>query len=375
MAMRGLATIFWLGTKELRSVLRDTVMVVFIIWSFTLGITSKAGSQGESVNNASVAIVDQDGSALSARIETALYPPYFQRPDQISISEMEDLMDAGEYMFVIVIPPRFAADLIAGRGATVQVNADATAATQASLGVGYIQSIIDGEAARFLGQTEIASSVVDLVDRRSFNEAGIAVWFGSMVALLDQVTMLVIILTGAALLREREHGTIEHLMVMPLTPLQIAFAKIWANGLVILICFGLSLLLIVNALMQVPVAGSIGLLLFGTLIYLFAASSIGVFLGIVSRSMAQFALLMIITILPMQMLSGGMSPVESQPDFIQPVSWILPSRHYMEFSQAIVFRGAGLDVVWPEFLTIAGLGTIFLVASLMAFRRSLASGG
>lgn len=375
MGMRALATILWLGTKELRSVLRDTVMVVFIIWSFSLGVTSKAGSQGESVNNASVAIVDQDGSALSARIETALYPPYFQRPDQISISEMEDLMDAGEYMFVIVIPPRFAADLIAGRGATVQVNADATAATQASLGVGYIQSIIDGEAARFLGQTEMASSVVDLVDRRSFNAAGIAVWFGSIVALLDQVTMLVIILTGAALLREREHGTIEHLMVMPLTPLQIAFAKIWANGLVILICFGLSLLLIVNAIMQVPVAGSIGLLLLGTVIYLFAASSIGVFLGTVSRSMAQFALLMIITILPMQMLSGGMSPVESQPDFIQPVSWILPSRHYMEFSQAIVFRGAGLDVVWPEFLTIAGLGTIFLVASLIAFRRSLASGG
>lgn len=372
--MRWIHTVFWLGTKELRSVLRDTVMVVFILWSFTLGISMKAESSGETVNNASVAIVDEDRSALSARIYNALYPPYFQVPEYISAGDMQALMDAGEYMFVVVIPPRFSADLIGGRGATVQVNADATAVSQASLGVGYIQNIINDEVARFL-ERENQVSVVDLVLRRSFNEAGIASWFGSLVSLLDQLTMLVIILTGAALLREREHGTIEHLMVMPLTSLQIAAAKIWANGLVILVCFSLSLVLLVQGWMQIPFAGSLWLLGLGTVIYLFAASAIGVFLGTVSRSMAQFALLMIITIFPMQMLSGGMSPVESQPDFIQPFSWLLPSRHYIEFGQAIAFRGAGLDVVWPEFLTIAGLGTVFLVASLSLFRRSLTAGG
>ncbi|MCE8006872.1 ABC transporter permease [Aestuariivita sp.] len=372
--MRWLSTVFWLGTKELRSVLRDTVMAIFILWSFTLGVSMKAQSSGETVNNASVAIVDQDRSALSARIDTALYPPYFQMPDHIAVSDMDTLMDEGAYMFVIVIPPRFAADLIAGRGAAVQVNADATAVSQASLGVGYIQSIINEEVARYLDAPD-QPAVVDLVLRRSFNEAGIAAWFGSLVSLLDQLTMLVIILTGAALLREREHGTIEHLMVMPLSSLQIAMAKIWANGLVILVCFSASLVLIVQAWMEVPVAGSLGLLGLGTVIYLFAASAIGVFLGTVARSMAQFALLMIITIFPMQMLSGGMSPVQSQPDFIQPFSWLLPSRHYIEFGQAIAFRGAGFDVVWPEFLVIAGLGTIFLAASLLLFRRSLSAGG
>ncbi|MEL7281453.1 MAG: ABC transporter permease [Pseudomonadota bacterium] len=370
---RWLHTVFWLGTKELRSVLRDTVMVVFILWSFTLGISLKAQSSGETVNNASVAIVDQDRSALSGRIHNALYPPNFQVPDYISAGDMQRLMDEGEYMFVIVIPPRFSADLIGGRGTTVQVNADATAVSQASLGVGYIQNIINFEVSRFLQRNDQVD-VVELVQRRAFNEAGISLWFGSLVGLLDQLTMLVIILTGAALLREREHGTIEHLMVMPLTSLQIAAAKIWANGLVILLCFSLSLVLLIQGWMQVPVAGSLWLLGFGTIIYLFAASAIGVFLGTVSRSMAQFALLMIITIFPMQMLSGGMSPVESQPDFIRPVSWLLPSRHYIEFGQAIAFRGAGIDVVWPQFLTIAVLGTIFLVASLVLFRRSLSTG-
>lgn len=372
--MRGISSIFWLGTKELRSVMRDTVMVVFILWSFTLGVSMKAQSSGETVNNASVAIVDQDRSALSARIGTALYPPYFQLPEYIAVTDMQALMDAGDYMFIIVIPPRFAADLIAGRGVSVQVNADATAVSQASLGVGYIQSIINDEVARFLGR-ETQPAIVELAQRRAFNEAGVSAWFGSLVSLLDQLTMLVIILTGAALLREREHGTIEHLMVMPLTAFQIAMAKIWANGLVILTCFSASLILIVQTWMEVPVAGSMTLLGAGTVIYLFAASAIGVFLGTVARSMAQFALLMIITIFPMQMLSGGMSPIESQPDFIQPFSWLLPSRHYIEFGQAIAFRGAGLDVVWPEFLTIAGLGAVFLSASLLLFRRSLSAEG
>lgn len=372
--VQGVGNIFWLGTKELRSVLRDTVMVVFIIWSFTLGIVSKAESNGETVNNASVAIVDQDRSELSGRIFTALYPPYFQVPDYIEVTEVDQAMNDGAYMFVIVIPPRFAADIIEGRGASVQINADATAVSQASLGVGYIQSIIDGEVARFLDQ-EDGGGLVELIERRSYNEAGIAIWFGSMVSLLDQLTMLVIILTGAALLREREHGTIEHLLVMPLTAFQIAMAKVWANGLVLLVCFVLSFLLIVRQWMEVPIAGSFGLLILGTILYLFAAAAIGVFLGTVSRSMAQFALLMIITILPMQMLSGGMAPVESQPDFIQPFSWLLPSRHYMAFGQAIAFRGAGIDVVWPEFLAIVGLGSVFFAASLVMFRRSLSAIG
>ncbi|MEM8800924.1 MAG: ABC transporter permease [Pseudomonadota bacterium] len=371
--MRGVSTVFWLGTKELRSVLRDTIMVVFIIWSFTMAVNMKAQSSGETVNNASVAIVDQDRSALSGRLFSALYPPYFQAPDEISVRDMQTSMDAGDHMFVVVIPPRFSADLIAGRGATVQVNADATAVRQASLGVGYIQNIIEDEVLRFLGE-ETQVPLVELVPRRAFNEAGYAAWFDALVSLLDQLTMLIIILTGAALLREREHGTIEHLMVMPLNAFQIAMAKIWANGLVILVCFVLSLTLMVRGWIGVPIAGSIWLLGFGTVIYLFAASAIGVFLGTVSRSMAQFALLAIICIFPMQMLSGGTSPIESQPEFIQPITWFLPSRHYIEFGQAIAFRGAGIDVVWPEFLAIAGLGSLFLISSLILFRRSLTAG-
>jgi ABC-2 type transport system permease protein len=210
------------------------------------------------------------------------------------------------------------------------------------------------------------------VQHRAFNPNGTAMWFGSIVALLDNLSMLTIILTGAALLREREHGTIEHLLVMPLTGFQIVMSKVWANGLIILVAFSLSTLLIVESVLDVPIAGSRLLLVGGTTIYLFAAAAIGIFLGTIARTMAQFALLLMMVIMPMMMLSGGMTPIESQPEIIQPVTWFLPSRHYMAFAQAVVFRGADLTIVWPQLLTIMGLGSIFFVGSLALFRRSIA---
>lgn len=207
--------------------------------------------------------------------------------------------------------------------------------------------------------------------RRAFNPNGTQAWFRAIAGLADQLSMLVIILTGAALLREREHGTIEHLLVMPITAIEIALAKVWSNGLVIIAAFVGSLLLIVEGALDIPVAGSRGLLLLGTTIYVFAAAAIGIFLGTLARTMAQFSLLMIMAVMPMMMLSGGMSPVESQPQWVQYLTWFLPSRHYISFMQAIVYRGADFSIVWPEFATVLVMGLTFLAASLLLFRRSI----
>lgn len=371
--MRSLANIFWLGTKELRSVFADTLLVAFIIWSFTFSITQRATGIGETVNNASIAVVDEDRSALSRRLSNVLYPPYFKRPDLIEAVGVDRAMDQSHYMFVIVIPPRFEAELRQGRRPEIQLNIDATAVMQAALGAGYIQNILTTEIAAYAKRSdEQVSAPVSIVTRRAFNANGTVKWFTAIVALLDQLSMLTIVLTGAALLRERERGTIEHLLVMPLSSFEIAMAKVWANGLVIFVAFTLSMIFIVGGVLDVPMAGSRPLLLAGTAIYLFAAAAIGIFLGTISRTMAQFALLMLMTVMPMMMLSGGVSPIESQPAAVQPLTWLLPSRHYMAFAQAVVFRGAGADIVWPQFLTVAGLGSVFFAASLMLFRRSIA---
>lgn len=370
--MRTWENIFWLGTKELRSVLRDGLMVGLILFAFSLSIYSKATGFSDSVNNASIAIVDEDQSAMSRAVQTAFYPPYFKRPQVISATEIDSAMDQDRFMFVVSIPPNFEKHLREGRQPSIQINIDATAVGQASLGNGYIQSIISAEVNRFVRRSdETTTSYVTLVSRRAFNPNGTGMWFNAMVALLDNLSMLTIILTGAALIREREHGTIEHLLVMPLTSFQIAMAKVWANGLIILVAFVLSLLFVVEGLLDVPVAGARVLLLLGTTLYLFAAAAIGIFLGTIARTMAQFGLLTMMVIMPIMMLSGGMTPIESQPEIIRPVTWFLPSRHYMAFAQAVVFRGADLSIVWPQLVTIVGLGSIFFTGSLALFRRSV----
>ncbi len=371
--MTSFLNIFWLGLKEIRSLISDLVMVLFVIYAFTVAIYVQATGTSNEVNNASIAFVDEDGSALSKELINAFYPPRFQLPETIDAGEVEDAMDKGRFMFVVVIPPLFENDLRAGRNPDIQVNIDATAMQQAGIGANYIKNIINDRVSSFLKRTDVtAPEPINLVIRKLFNPNGISSWFTSVVAIINQITLLTVVLTGAAVIREREHGTLEHLLVMPLTAFEIAMAKVWANGLVILIATGVSLFLIVQMALKVPFAGSVALWFFGVVLYLFFATALGIFLGTISRSMAQFALLIILVILVLMLLSGGNTPVESQPEWLQYITFFLPSRHFVSFSQVIIYRGGGISAVWPQFLMVGAIGLGFFVYSLALFRKSIA---
>lgn len=371
--MRSLENILWLGLKELRSLLSDAVLVVFVVYAFTWTVYSQATGTSNEVRNASIAFADEDGSALSKELANAFFPPRFQRPVPISTSEIEDAMDRGRFMFVVTIPPGFESDLRAGRHPDIQVNIDATAMQQAGIGAGYIKNIINQRIATFLSRTDPESGdAVNLVVRKLFNPNGVSAWFTSVVAIINQLTLLTIVLTGAAVIREREHGTLEHLLVMPLTAFEIAVAKVWANGLVILIATGLSLFLVVQTVLEVPFAGSHLLWFGGVILYLFFATALGMFLGTISRSMAQFALLIVLVVVVLQLLSGGSTPVESQPRWLQAVTYLLPTRHFVSFSQVIIYRGGGIGAVWPQFAMVTAIGLGFFVYSVSRFRKSIA---
>ena len=371
--MTSFLNIFWLGLKEIRSLVSDMVMVVFVIYAFTLAIYVQATGTSSEVNNASIAFVDEDGSALSKELINAFYPPRFQMPEMITAGEVETAMDKGRFMFVVVIPPMFEEDLSAGRNPDIQLNIDATAMQQAGIGANYIKNIINDRISSFLTRTDdIATQPINLVIRTLFNPNAVSSWFKSVVAIINQITLLTIVLTGAAVIREREHGTLEHLLVMPLTAFEIAMAKVWANGLVILIATGASLFLIVQMALKVPFDGSVTLWFVGVVLYLFFATALGIFLGTISRSMAQFALLIILVVLMLQLLSGGSTPVESQPQWLQYMTFFLPSRHFVSFSQVIIYRGGGFSAVWPQFLMVGAVGLGFFVYSLVLFRKSIA---
>lgn len=370
--MKRLENIFLLGLKELRSLWRDKVLLFLMLWVFTGGVYVAASAMSTDINKAPIAIVDEDHSPLSWRIGGAFYPPYFLPPERIAFSAVDRYLDTGKVTFVIQIPANFERDVLAGRRPAVQVNVDATRMSQAFIGANYISNILTGEVATFVrGHRAETPRAVDMVVRYRFNPNLEGHWFGGVVEIINNVNLLAIMLAGAAIVREREHGTLEHLLVMPLTPFEIMMAKVWSNVLVIVVGAGLSIELVIKGVLAVPIAGSVPLFLLGAALYLYSATSIGIFLGTLARSMPQLGLLMILTIIPLQMLSGGITPRESMPELVQTVMEAAPTTHFVALAQGILYRGAGLDVVWPQFLAIAVIGIVFFLLALSRFRRAI----
>ena len=371
--LRHLANIYRLGIKELWSLWRDPMMLFLIIYTFTVAVYTAGTAMPETLHRTPIAIVDEDDSALSARIIGAFYPPSFTPPVRISQAEVDPGLDAGRYTLVLVIPPDFQRDLLAGRTPAVQLNVDATRMSQAFAGSGFAQQIIQGEVAEFLQrQRAVPVYPVELVTRVRFNPTLSNTWFGSPMELVNLITMLSIILTGAALIREREHGTVEHLLVMPVTPTEIMLAKIWSMALVVLLASALSLNGVIRGVLQVPIEGSLWLFFSGVALHLFATTSMGIFMATLARSMPQFGLLMVLIMMPLQMLSGGVTPRESMPTWVQWAMSLAPTTHFTELSQAILYRGAGIDVVWSSFVALALIGSVLFALSLRRFRATIA---
>jgi ABC-2 type transport system permease protein len=318
-----------------------------------------------------IGVVDEDQSDLSGRLLGALNPPLIKRAVLITANEIDPTMDDGRLVFVLEIPPRFEQDLLAGRQASLQLNIDATAMSQAGNGAVYIESIIVQEVAKFLTGTEVAvPTPVSVVINAKFNPNLYASWFPSVMQVINNITMLAVILTGAALIREREQGTVEHLLVMPVVPAEIMLAKIIANALVILIAAGLSLSFVVQWWLGVPIAGSLSLFLAGGALYAFTVAALGILLGTQTSTMGQFGLLAIPVLVVMQLLSGGATPMESMPVWLQHVMRIVsPTPHFVAFSQAVLYRGADFSIVWPWLVAMAAIGGVYFFFALYRFRR------
>jgi len=369
---RTLANIWHLGVKELWGLWRDPAMLVLIAFMFGFSVYSGARAMPETLNRAPIAIVDEDASPLSTRIAAAFYPPHFLPPSMIGLAQLDRGMDAGIYTFALVIPVNFQRDVLAGRAPALQLNVDATRMSQAFNGAGSIQQIVQGEVAAFVQRHRGSTAApVELALRARFNPTLDKGWFGAMTQLINNVTMVSILLCGAALIREREHGTIEHLLAMPVTPTEIMLSKVWAMGLVVLVAVAASLQFVVKGLVGVPVEGSTALFLLTTALHLFATTAMGIFMATLTRSMPQFALLLVLVLLPLQMLSGGSTPRESMPLVVQHIMLAAPTTHFTIAGQAILFRGAGLGIVWPQLVALGVIGGVFFGVALRRFRRTI----
>lgn len=363
-----------LGFKELRSLLRDPIMLVLIVYAFSFSIYTAATAMPETLNKAPIAVIDEDRSQLSQHIIDALYPPYFMPPAMIIPAELDARMDAGLDTFALHIPAGFQRDVLAGRAPVIQLSVDATRMSQAFTGSGHIQVIVQEQVNEFVRRHRaVASPPVELVLRARFNPQLNKAWFGGVMQIINNITMLSIVLTGAALIREREHGTLEHLLVMPVTPFEIMSAKVLAMAAVVLVASAFALNVVVRGLMGVPIEGSLPLFFTGAALHLFATTSLGIFLATLARSMPQFGMLLLMVLLPLQMLSGGSTPRENMPELVQFVMLAAPNTHFVMLSQGILYRGAGLAVVWPQLVSLAVIGSALFMLSLARFRKTLAS--
>jgi ABC-2 type transport system permease protein len=363
--------VFRLGIKELRGVRADVVLVFLIVYSFTYSVYEPARNSAGELNNASVAVVDEDHSEASRRIIDGMRKPFALPAKEISIDEVDREMDLGKYTFVVNIPPNFERDLMNRRWTPIQFNVDATAMSQVTTGARYVQNVIAQEVAALRGNPVNVRAEVQLVVRAKYNANLDDYRFAGIAQIINNITLVAMFLTGAAVIREREHGTLEHLLVLPLGPAEICLAKIWANGLVVVVAAQLSLLIVVQGWLGVPIPGSIPLFVLGQLIYLFAVTSLGLFLATLATTMPQFAPLAMSVFLVLELLSGGATPLESMPEALQTVMQFSPTTHFVTFAPAILFRGADLDIVWPEFAWVGGIGAVLFTAAVLRFRKTL----
>ncbi len=373
---RHISNVYRLTIKELRSIVADPVMLALVAFSFTIAIYAAATGASTEATNLSVGIVDEDHSDLSRRIADGLTPPTFKPAVEITAPEIDPAMNAQRFLFVIEIPQRFQEDILAGRQPSVQIDVDATASAQAFNGMTYIQNVILKYVAAFVAGREGGSGEpIKVVTHAKFNPNFKSSWFTGVMQIISNLTMITVMLTGAALIREREQGTVEHLLVMPVVPMEIMLAKIMANGLVVLGATGLSLLFVVQWWLQVPIAGSVLLFLAGSCIYVFTVASLGIALGTVAATMAQFGLLSIPVLLVMMLLSGSTTPLESMPVWLQYLmKTISPTPHFVIFAQDVLYRGADAAIVWPELLATAVIGGVYFVFALRRFRSVIFSG-
>jgi ABC-2 type transport system permease protein len=334
--------IVYLGVKELISLSRDPVLIFLILYSFTFSVYTPAKSAVMDVVNASIAIVNEDDSQVARTIREAMLPPLFLPAPEILFGDINKSMDAAKYTFVVDIPPKFQHDLSRNLRPTVQIVVDATAMSQAGRGPGYLKNIIMQTVAPFwpyAGRVN-GQRLVKLNTRGDFNPNYEQSWFVAINQIINNISVLAIFLTGAAVLREREHGNIEHLLVMPLQPYELMLAKVWANGLVVVVA---------------------------------AMASLGIMLATLVRSMPQFGLLAFPVFIIMNLLSGGNTPLESMPVALQNIMQFVPSTHFVSFSQAVLFRDATFAMVWPAMAKMFLIGCAYMVVTLSRFRKMLAA--
>jgi ABC-2 type transport system permease protein len=377
-AGRWLRQLTVLAAKELRQLWRDRWLFLFVVYIFTGHIFVAAGAVATELQRAALLVHDADRSAAARELVHLFRPPYFLFAGTVADAAAgQRALDDGRAALVLDIPPGFARTLTEGRApATVQLLVDTSKASLGFLAASYSARIVAGfaheHAARRLARAGVDAAQLPAIaaaPRVWHNPNLYEPWFATLTDLLTMMTVACILLPAAALVREKERGTIEQLLVSPLTPLQIMLAKVLAMLLVVLAGTAVSLFAIMQPVYGVPAKGSVPLLFALTALYVFANAGLGLAAATFARNSAQVGMLVLLLVVPMVMLSGAHTPLETMPGWLQELMRLSPLRYFIEIAFGILLRGAGLELLWGKVLAIAALGGALFALGLWRFRR------
>ena len=369
---RWLRQVVALVVKEWRQLLRDTALAGFVVFIFTIDILIAAGAPALDLRAAPVGLIDRDASAASRELVGRLRAPYF---DVRAVADDETRLardlERGRLRAVLIVPHGFERALVRGETAQAQLVVEAADSNLGYLVASYTERIVALLAADLAPAWAASEALpeVRLQARFRFNPALTEAWYSTISELLTMLTVASILLPAAALVREKERGTIEQLLVSPLSPLQIVLSKVLAMAGVVLIGSLVAVGLVMRTLLDVPIAGSAPLFFALVALYAMTASGLGIVAATYARSSGQVGLIVLLLVMPIIMLSGTWNLRESMPGWLQAAIYLSPLRYTVDIAYGVLLKGAGLAAVAKPAALMVLLGLAFLALGTARFRR------
>ncbi|MDY6941513.1 MAG: ABC transporter permease [Pseudomonadota bacterium] len=361
--------------KELLQFRRDIFLLIVVVYAFSAHLLIAGSGIEIQLKNGAVTIADHDNSPASRELIYRFREPLFKiQGTELNPDAAMSLLDHGDTMLLLEIPPDFNESLILGRPTAVQLFVDTSNSVLGSLATSYAAQIVGGfgiemATARLQAGGGGGLPVVESAHRLWFNPNAEDVWFVPITELLTMITMLSIMLPAAAMVREKERGTVEQLLVSPLSPLEIMLPKVIAMTFVILIGVTIAVYGVLGPVFDVPLRGNLPLFYVLTAIYVFSTAGFGLAISTVVQNLAQVGMMVIMLLSPMLLLSGTWVPPEAMPEFLAKVMLLSPLHHYIEISMGILLKGTGLDVLWPSVVGMILLGSGVFAFGAWRFRR------
>lgn len=361
--------------KELLEFRRDRIVVLFVLYAFTGDLLADAGLR-IALYNAGLSVLDHDRSALSRELVGRFPEPYFQlQPPPRDLEDVAHGLDSGRDMVGLILPPGVEASLARGDRVSLQLLLDGSQAMQASLAEAYTREIVAGLsqelALRRLGLGPGAAQALPIIQpalRVRFNPTRDELFFMLLNSLGMMLSLVAILLSASALVREREHGTIEQLLVSPLAAWEILLSKMTASTIVLLVGAAVAIFGVLLPIFRVPVHGSL-ILFFGCMVvFAFAMCGLGMTVASLCRTMPQVGMVTLLLMAPMLFLSGGWTPLEAMPAWLAGLTVLSPLRWFTDITFGVFLRGATLIDVAQSLAAMASLGTLFFLWGALRFR-------